>query len=153
MSVQVDVPDHLAAPIVGKFKESNMNEDIEFIEVEPSSTAADKVIISSLARLDGVALGISIGILLGLAVFLATIILIFKGGDVIGPNLALLGQYFVGYEVSIPGSFIGLTYGLIFGFILGWLIALLRNFVMGVYIQLLKVKGSMSAVNDYIDNP
>jgi hypothetical protein len=30
---------------------------------------------------------------------------------------------------------------------------LLRNFVVTVYIQVLKVKGSMSAVNDNIDNP
>lgn len=111
------------------------------------------MIVDSLAKLDGVALGVSLGVLFGLIVFAATNIIIFKGGDVVGPNLALLGQYFVGYDVSFSGSLIGLIYGVIAGFILGWLIAALRNFVVSVYIHYLKVKGSMSAVNDYIDNP
>ena len=130
-----------------------MEEKIEMIGEDPGSETADQIIISSLAKLDGVALGISIGVLFGIAIFAATNILIFKGGDVIGPNLALLGQYFVGYSVTFQGSLVGMIYGLIFGFALGWLVALLRNFVVTVYIQVLKVKGSMSAVNDYIDNP
>ena len=111
------------------------------------------MIVAALAKLDGIALGISLGLLLGLVIFLATNILLFKGGDQIGPNLALLGQYFIGYEVTFRGSLIGLIYGLFLGFILGWLIAFLRNIAVTVYIHILKVKGSMSAVNDYIDNP
>jgi hypothetical protein len=125
----------------------------ELITEESGSEATDKIIISSLARLDGIALGVSLGAVFGMAIFLATNILVWKGGDVIGPNLALLAQYFVGYEVSFAGSLVGSIYGAIVGFVLGWLIAFLRNFVVNVYIQVLKVKGSMSAVNDYIDNP
>lgn len=113
----------------------------------------DQLIIDSLAKIDGVALGISLGALFGLIIFAATNILIFKGGDIVGPNLALLGQYFVGYDVTFSGSLVGLAYGLIFGFVIGWLIAGLRNSVVSFYIHFLKVRRSMSAVNDYIDNP
>ncbi len=113
----------------------------------------DGLIISSLAKLDRVALGISLGTLFGLVVFVATNVLILKGGDTIGPNLALLGQYFAGYNVTFYGSLVGLIYGVILGFILGWLIAALRNFIVSVYVHFLKVRGSMSAVSDYIDNP
>ncbi len=114
---------------------------------------ADKIIIQSLAKLDAIALGIAVGTLFGATIFLATNILIFKGGDVIGPNLALLSQFFVGYEVTPAGSVIGLVYGFIAGFLLGSLIAFLRNFIVGAYLNFLKLKGSVAAVNDFIDNP
>jgi len=116
-------------------------------------SSTDAIIISSLAKLDGIALGISIGLLSGILIFVATNVLLYKGGEVVGPNLALLSQYFVGYEVSFGGSIIGLIYGLIAGFIVGWLIAMIRNMVLSAYMFVVRLKGSLSAVNDYIDNP
>jgi hypothetical protein len=113
----------------------------------------DRIIVQSLAKLDGTALGIALGILGGLAIFAATNFLVFKGGDVIGPNLSLLAQFFPGYEVSVLGSFVGFFYGMISGFVVGWLIAFLRNIAVALYIHIVKLKSSMSAVNDYIDNP
>ena len=59
--------------------------------------------------------------------FAATLILVVKGGTVIGPTLGLLGQYFPGYQVSVTGSFIGLAYGAASGYVGGWLFAFLRN--------------------------
>ncbi|MGD9628397.1 MAG: hypothetical protein AB7V18_04055 [Pyrinomonadaceae bacterium] len=120
---------------------------------EICSDEAGKLIVQSLAKIDGLALGVALGTLCGIGIFLATNILILKGGDVIGPTLALLSQYFVGFEVSYRGSIIGLCYGLIVGFVTGWLIALLRNIVLMVYVHLIRLKGSINAVNDYIDNP
>ncbi|MFN0277188.1 MAG: hypothetical protein ACKVRN_01160 [Pyrinomonadaceae bacterium] len=115
--------------------------------------ATEELIIQSLAKLDGKALGVAIGLLMGLGIFVATNLLIFKGGEVIGPNLALLNQFFIGYEITFVGSLIGMIYGIIVGFAIGWLIAAIRNFVVMMYMQIIKVKGSMAAVNDYIDNP
>ncbi len=113
----------------------------------------EELIIQSLAKLDGKALGIAIGMLFGLGVFAATNILILKGGEVLGPNLALLGQFFIGYEVSFTGSLIGMAYGIISGFVIGWMIAMIRNLVVTIYMHIVRLKGSMSAVNDYLDNP
>src|SRR5687767_3037084 len=96
-------------------------------------SAADKVIFEAFAKLDRTALGLAVGTLSGLLVFLATIILIIKGGSVIGPNLVLLGQFFFGYTVTVPGAFIGLIYGFVVGFVVGWLIALLRNSLVVAY--------------------
>ena len=90
-------------------------------------TDADDLIVKSLARLDGVALGISLGTLFTLGIFLVTNILVFKGGNEIGPNLKLLNQYFIGYDVTFRGSLIGSIYGFMSGGILGFLIAFLRN--------------------------
>ena len=68
-----------------------------------SSDSVDRMIVDSLAKLDGVALGISLAVLFGLIVFAATNIIILKGGDVVGPNLSLLGQFFIGYDVTFSG--------------------------------------------------
>jgi hypothetical protein len=130
-----------------------MKSEPERIIHEPDIPDTNQLIVQSLAKLDAIALGISLGTLSGLAIFCATSILILKGGEEIGPTLELLNQYFIGYEVTPVGSLIGSVYGFASGFIAGWLIAILRNFIVTVYIQLLKIKGSVSAVNDFIDNP
>ena len=123
-------------------------------KVEENNTDPTEVlIVQSLAKLDGKALGVAIGLLLGLGIFVATNFLIIKGGHIVGPNLALLSQFFIGYQVTFSGSLIGMIYGIIAGFIMGWLIAAIRNFVVTIYMHMFKLKGSLSAVNDYIDNP
>jgi len=130
-----------------------MKKQANQIAADVELDAAEALIIQSLAKLDALALGISVGTLFGLAVFLATAVLIFKGGDEIGPNLALLSQYFIGYEVTPLGSLSGFFYGFIVGFVVGSLVAVLRNTIVSSYLFLLKLKSSMSAVNDFIDNP
>ncbi|MEZ5428806.1 MAG: hypothetical protein R2747_21355 [Pyrinomonadaceae bacterium] len=130
-----------------------MNPSTSEKEKKGGADAADELIIQSLAKLDGVALGISVGTIFGLLIFLATNILVFKGGDEIGPNLVLLNQYFLGYEVTPVGSLIGLFYGFVTGFVLGWLSAVIRNLIVTIYLNVFKLKGKMSAINDFIDNP
>ena len=71
--------------------------------------------------------GLVSGILLGGAIFLATIWLILKGGEPVGPHLALLGWFFVGYRVTLVGSLIGFAYGFATGYIAGYLLATLYN--------------------------
>lgn len=114
---------------------------------------ADRLLIQSLAKLDALALGLAVGALGGLAIFAATNFLIFKGGESVGQNLWLLSQYFVGYEISLRGSFIGFVYGFLLGFTLGALVALLRNSAVAIYLNLLKLKSAVSAASDFIDNP
>ena len=81
-------------------------------------------------KLDRMALGLALGIVTGFFLFLATLGLVLKGGNVVGPTLQLLSQYFPGYRVTAVGSFIGLLYGFVTGFIGGWGFALLRNTVV-----------------------
>jgi hypothetical protein len=113
--------------------------------------AADRVIIDAFARLDRSALGFAVGTLCGLSVFLATILLILKGGEVVGPNLALLGQFFYGYTVTISGAFFGLAYGFVTGFVFGWLIGLLRNSLVSAYLLALKTRATLTSSLDSID--
>jgi hypothetical protein len=111
----------------------------------------DLVIIQSFARIDRTALGVALGSIFGFVVFGATVVLLLKGGDQVGPNLSLLGQYFLGYRVSWGGSFVGLVYGFASGFILGWLAAFTRNLVLDLYLRMIKLRSNLSSAQDLFD--
>ena len=48
----------------------------------------------------------------------------------VGPHLALLGQFFIGYRVTFAGSLIGFGYGFVLGFAIGWITAWLYNLLL-----------------------
>jgi len=87
-------------------------------------------ILIRLLHLNAKVYGIVTGLLLGLVIFIATNWLVLKGGDVVGPHLALLGQFFIGYRVTFVGSLIGLAYGFALGFIVAYLVAALYNWLV-----------------------
>lgn len=130
---------------------SDINPLDESTTSEHEATLTDRLIIQAFARLDGVALGIALGTLFGFLLFLATIILVIKGGDPVGPHLSLLSQFLVGYSVTLGGSLIGMAYGFGIGFVLGGLIALLHNLFMTIYLYIIKFKASLSSVTDPFD--
>jgi hypothetical protein len=70
----------------------------------------------------------------------------------VGPTLALLRQYFIGYSVTMKGAFIGLAYGFLWGFFVGWLLAYFRNLLVGFFIYRTKRKLEMLKFSDFIDN-
>jgi protoporphyrinogen oxidase len=120
----------------------SVNTDQEYHEEIRSATPLEapdvaEVVQAALTRvfrkLDRLALGLSLGTAFGVLLWLSTLCLALKGGEVIGPNLQLLSQYFPGYRVSAGGSLVGLIYGLISGFIIGWGLAFLRNIVTFLY--------------------
>lgn len=91
--------------------------------------ALEEVVLTRLMRLNATINGVVFGLILGLIIFVATIWLVIKGGPVVGPNLALLNQFFIGYHVTPLGSLVGFGYGFITGFIIGYLIAVIYNWV------------------------
>lgn len=98
----------------------------------PSDAELKKIVATRVTQLDAMLHGIVTGLIAGGVIFIATIWLVIKGGDVVGPHLALLGQFFIGYEVTFLGSFVGLAYGFIAGFVLGYVVATLYNWLLRV---------------------
>jgi hypothetical protein len=94
--------------------------------------ALEDIILTRVMRLNATVNGIVFGLIIGLLIFIATIWLVIKGGNVVGPNLRLLGQFFVGYDVTYLGSLIGFIYGFITGFIIGYFFAAVYNWVVGL---------------------
>jgi len=87
----------------------------------------ESLILARLMRLNALVQGVVTGLIAGLGIFIATNWLILKGGPVVGPHLALLGQFFIGYRVTFVGSLIGFGYGFAGGFLVGYWVARLYN--------------------------
>ena len=98
----------------------------------------EELLSRALVRFNSKLLALVLGIMFGLIVFMATNWLVIQGGHVtpdgdriIGPNLELLSQFFIGYRVSFLGSVIGFLYafalGTIAGSAIGWIYNRLVN--------------------------
>jgi hypothetical protein len=62
---------------------------------------------------------IGLGLTLAVGLFVATNVLILKGGNNVGSHLQLLRVYFPGYSVTFPGSVIGFIYSFVLGYLSG----------------------------------
>jgi hypothetical protein len=85
----------------------------------------------AIRRLNARAWGISVGLLFGGGLFVATIILVIKGGPNVGQHLGLLRAYFPGYGVTLVGSFVGFVYGFVIGYGVGRLLGSVYNLAAG----------------------
>lgn len=94
--------------------------------------APEEVVLTRLMRLNAKLQGLIFGLVAGLGLFIATNWLVLKGGEVVGPHLALFGQFFIGYRVTFLGSLIGFAYGFGSGFIVGYTVARLYNWFVGL---------------------
>jgi hypothetical protein len=88
-----------------------------------------------------------VGTLLGGAIWAATVVLLAKGGDHIGPKLSLLSQFYPGYSVTWTGSVIGFLYGLGTGFLFGFSFACSRNIAMRLHLGSQKVQRFLNRVH------
>ncbi|MGH7592728.1 MAG: hypothetical protein ACRELE_02605 [Gemmatimonadales bacterium] len=80
-----------------------------------------------LRRLNAQAWGVAFGFLFGFGLFLATMVLVIKGGPNVGRHLGLLAVYFPGYRVSAAGAFVGFIYAFVLGYALGRLVGVIYN--------------------------
>jgi len=85
----------------------------------------------AILRLNGRAWGIATGLLLGGILFIATNVLVIKGGFDVGRHLRLLSVFFPGYSVTFVGSFVGFVYAFVLGYALGRLIGSVYNRLVG----------------------
>ena len=94
-------------------------------------TENDESLNAAILRLNERAWGIAAGLLLGGGLFVATNILVLKGGPNVGKHLRLLAVFFPGYSVTFVGSIIGFIYAFVLGYAVGRLIG-------GVYNRLVR---------------
>ena len=111
----------------------------------------DDVIETVFARLDPLALGVAVGTVSAFGTLLATAILLFKGGTVVGPNLSLLKHYLFGFEMTWTGAFVGFLEAGIWGLVLGLCTAGLRNWALKAYASLVRWRSETDARRDLLD--
>jgi len=101
-----------------------------FVPRPLAETSTEEWIQQAFGRYDPVALGVALGTVLGLGLFVATAVLLLLGGKPVGPNLAVLGSYFLGFEVTWRGALLGLLEAGVGGFGFGYALARLINAVV-----------------------
>jgi protoporphyrinogen oxidase len=138
----------------------NVNADQEYheeirekIELQPQvvTEAVKEAFAKAFPKLDRLAFGLSIGTVAGLLLFLMTLILVLKGGAVVGPTLQLLQNYFPGYTVTVAGSLLGLAYGFVTGFISGWGFAFLRNATVFLYMAVVRRRAERQVLRQLLE--
>jgi hypothetical protein len=130
-----------------------VNEEEGYLEeVKAEELVSEKILTRTFARMDKLAFASAVGSVSGLLLLIATIWLVIKGGEVVGPNLQLLSQYFVGYTVTVKGAFIAFGYMFFWGFLFGWLFAYLRNLSLALFIYWVKKKTELLSVKDFFDH-
>jgi protoporphyrinogen oxidase len=117
----------------------------------PRRLTPEELIEAAFAKLDPVALGTAVGVVLGLGLFVASVALLLKGGPVVGPNLSLLNNFFLGFRVTWAGALIGLLEATIGGFMLGYILATLRNLGLDAYAWLLQRRAMAEARRSLLD--
>lgn len=90
----------------------------------------EKLIRQAVLRLNVHVLGFVVGFVAALIIFVATNWLVLKGGEVVGPHLGLLDNFFIGYSVTFLGSLVGAAYAFVLGYIGGLLIGWIYNKVV-----------------------
>ena len=98
-----------------------------------------EMVNTRVVNLNATVQGLTAGLIIGLSIFIATNWLILAGGHtgpkgepIIGPHLSLLGQFFIGYQVTFVGSLIGFAYGAAIGFIGGYSLSTIYNWMVGL---------------------
>jgi len=132
-----------------------INEEKEYLEEKKFKAKPfvfENGFIGTFFRMDKLAMAIAVGSVSGLLLFLSTIWLVLKGSDIVGPNLELLSQYFIGYTVTVNGAFKSFGYGFIWGFLFGWLFAYLRNLLLAFFIYRVKKKTEVLNLLDFFDH-
>jgi hypothetical protein len=89
--------------------------------------AEEQALRNSIMKANEQGWGIAFGLLLGVGLFLATLVLVVKGGQNPGRHLGLLRIYFPGYSITGIGSIVGFVYAFVAGYAIGRTIATIYN--------------------------
>ena len=103
------------------------------------------------ARLDKLAFATACGAVAGAACLLATVWGAFKGGA-LAETMALLAQFFPGYQVSVLGGVIASAYVFFWTFLWAWLFAYLRNFALAFVIYRARRKAEILSFQSFLDH-
>jgi hypothetical protein len=89
----------------------------------------ERAVQGYLVRINGRAWGVTLGFLSGAALFVATNVLVVRGGQDRGAHLGLLANYLPFYDVTFVGSLIGFAYLFVIGYVTGRVICAVYNAV------------------------
>ncbi|MEO2048070.1 MAG: FAD-dependent oxidoreductase [Pirellulales bacterium] len=128
-----------------------LRSDKDYVVADVTDEVVQEFFETVFAKLDRLALGLSLGTMFGVLLFLMTIILVMKSGTSVGPTLSLLSQFLPGYTVTTWGSLVALAYGFVVGFVAGWLFAFFRNLVALFQFAMMRRRAERAMLRRFID--
>ena len=87
--------------------------------MELELNASERVLLHSAVRFNMIVMAASVGLIAGSLLWLATTVLVVRGGENVGAHLGVLSVYFPGYAVSWAGAWIGFLWAFLAGAIGG----------------------------------
>jgi hypothetical protein len=86
-----------------------------------SMSEHEKYVFSRAVALNSRIAAIITGFVSGATIWLATAILLWKGGNNVGENLAVIGTFLTGYRMTWGGAWMGFLWGALLGGVAGWI--------------------------------
>jgi hypothetical protein len=117
----------------------------------PVTVPVDEVLETVFARLDPLALGAAVGLVSAVGLLFATAILLFKGGEHVGPTLSLLKNYLPGFGATWTGATIGCVEVGLIGFGLAYIGAWMRNRGIEAYAMYVRWRGETEERRHLLD--
>ncbi len=120
-------------------------------EPQGVAPALERQVALVFAPLDKRALGVALGFTVAVVLLAATV-----ASRVLDPGgrfpIELLGQFFFGYNRTISGALIGAFWGFVTGFCWGWFLAFARNFVLAVWLMIMRVRNDVASSRVFLDH-
>ena len=118
--------------------------------IESESSERERLIVEhAFAGLDPIALGTAVGSISGGALWVATVVLLLRGGIDVGYHLQRLAYYLPGYTVTWPGAFLGFVEAGLVGFVLGGVAALLWNVYHRAFLALVIARQTRRELQEF----
>lgn len=96
------------------------------------------------------AFGVAVGLTAAVVMFAVTAFHVMLAPDQ-SSAIALLSQYFYGYQVDWLGAFIGAAWAGVAGFAAGFFFAFVRNVVLALWLFTKRTKADLLAARDILD--
>ena len=121
------------------------------ITVTPEESPVISAMLYAFAPLHKGAFGVAVGVAGALFIVVLTLAGMLLPGARAFP-LELLGQYFQGYSVSVPGVFIGGVWGFVVAFIGGWFAAFCRNLALAISAFVIRTRAEIDSTREFLDH-
>lgn len=121
------------------------------ITVTPEESPVISAMLYAFAPLHKRAFGIAVGVAGAVLMALLTLAGLFLPGAREFP-LGLLGQYFQGYSVTLPGVFVGAVWGFVVAFIAGWFAAFCRNLALAISAFVIRTRAELQSTREFLDH-
>ena len=117
---------------------------------DAAEQAVERAVLRAVAPIHARTFGIAVGTAMALALAAITLVaLVQDPTDERG--LRLIGIYFRGYAVSLPGLVVGTAWAFGAGFVVGASLAACRNVVLRTWLRWVQARANLAATSDILD--